>query len=212
MFLCLRLQQFTQVHFRVIRIWNKPLLDVAQIGVYFSWFAFLLVWGEKKMLSVLRATLLQCTFPCQKTHFLDCSKELLKDAVNQFSSLYATSASTPVSLLRGRLKSLCWRGSTMMQRGALKREKEGKRKKGKLMFFNISSKCPREWVCSYDNFLCKLAADSEANKPLSEHWNRNQYADIHRSIWSRSLPKGAVKSVLSAWTLCSHPGFSLSSL
>lgn len=142
-----------------------------------------LFFGEKKTLSVLRATLLQCTFPCQKTHFLDCSKQLRKDAVNQFSTHCATSASTPVNLLSVKLKSLCRRGSTIMHWGALKREKEGKReKKRKLMFFNISSKCPREWVCSYDNFLCKLPADSEASKPLSEHWNRNQYADIHRSI------------------------------
>lgn len=137
------MQQFTQVHFRVIRIWNKPLLDVAQIGVYYSWFAFLLVWGETKMLSVLRATLLQCTFPCQKTRFLDCSKELLKDAVNQFSTLYATSASTPVNLLRVRLKSLCWRGSTIMQWGALKREKEGKRKKRKANVFQYKFKMPQ---------------------------------------------------------------------
>lgn len=50
------------------------------------------------------------------------------------------------------------------------------------MCSNKSSKRPREWVCSDDNFLCKLAVYPEENKQLSEHWNRNQYADIHRPI------------------------------
>lgn len=101
-------------------------------------------FGEKKTLSVLRATLLQCTFPCQKTHFLDCSKQLRKDAVNQFSTHCATSASTPVNLLSVKLKSLCWRGSTIMRWGALKRKKEEKReKKKKANVFQYKFKMPQ---------------------------------------------------------------------
>lgn len=142
MFLCLRIQQFTQVHFWVIWIWNKPLLDVAQIGLY-SWFSCLLVFGGKKMLSVLRTALLQCTFPCQKTYFLDCSKQLLEDAVNQFSTHCATSASTPVNLLSIKLKSLCWHGSIIMHWRALKREKEGKREKKKANVFQYKFKMPQ---------------------------------------------------------------------
>lgn len=159
MFLCLRIQQFTQVHFRVIRIWNKPLSDVAQIGLYYSWFACLLVFWEKKMLSVLRAALLQCTFPCQKIHFLDCSKQLLEDAVNQFSTHYATSASTPVNLLSVKFKSLCWRGSTIMHWRALKREKEGKRerkKKANVFQYKVQNAPENEFVLmitSYVNWL-----------------------------------------------------------
>jgi hypothetical protein len=138
----------------------------------------LFVWG---LLSILRVILLQCTFLHQKIYFLDCSELLLKYAVKQFSTHYAASASTTVNLLSVKLKSLSCHVSTIMQYGALKR-KERKKKERALMFFNKSSKRPREWICSYHNFLCKLAVYSEENELLSEHWNRNQYVDSHRSI------------------------------
>lgn len=87
------------------------------------------------MLSVLRAILLQCTFPRQEIHFLDCSKVLLKDTVKQFSIHYAASASPTVNLLSVKLQSLSCHGSTITKCGTLERKESKERKKQKANVF-----------------------------------------------------------------------------